>query len=74
MSESYRAILIQDHNGGAKEIIRFPSSTPTHKVVERWQRNHWRTRWSGQTVACSWQLLESSNLVDSLIESSKASL
>lgn len=59
-----RTVVIQPHYGGPKQFVTVPDSYPSHKVVEKVQRNLARM---GYRTGCSWQVIDG-GFIDAVIE------
>jgi len=65
-------VRIQFHDGGRNgcrscETVSFPDATPVHRVVEAAQRAHRQVYGDLRSDACSYQIIEASNMVDAII-------
>lgn len=64
-----KCIKVKFHDGWS-EIVAVPDDMPTHKVIEKMQRN--RRRMSPhRSDACTYQVLEARDIVSAIIEANR---
>lgn len=62
-------LLIRDTRYRSFEILKFdPEKTPSHKLVERWQRESIRYKATGRLPEVEWKMAESDNVVGAMME------